>query len=67
MFCLVGMLKLPKAAVLASPSKKFRVALPENLAAVACYKRAGFEPDGFENHRTADGTRIRLLRMAVQR
>lgn len=43
------------------------VVFPENLAAVACYKRAGFEPDGFENHRTADGTRIRLLRMAVQR
>lgn len=33
MFGLVGMLRLPKAAVLASPSKKFRVALPETLAA----------------------------------
>lgn len=33
LFGLVGMLKLPKAAVLASPSKKFRVALPENLMA----------------------------------
>ena len=32
-FGLVGMLKLPKAAVLASPSKKFRVALPDNLPA----------------------------------
>jgi cytochrome b6-f complex iron-sulfur subunit len=33
MFGLGGMLRLPKAAVLASPSKKFRVALPETLAA----------------------------------
>jgi cytochrome b6-f complex iron-sulfur subunit len=31
MFGLVGMLRLPKAAVLASPSKKFRVALPDAL------------------------------------
>ncbi len=30
-FALIGMLKLPKAAVLASPSKKFKVALPEAL------------------------------------
>lgn len=33
LFGAVGMLKLPKAAVLASPSKKFRVALPESLPA----------------------------------
>ena len=33
MFGLIGMLRLPKAAVLASPSKKFRLSLPENLAA----------------------------------
>jgi Rieske Fe-S protein len=33
MFALAGMLRLPKAAVLASPSKKFRLALPENLPA----------------------------------
>jgi len=33
LFGLIGMLKLPKAAVLASPSKKFRVALPETLPA----------------------------------
>lgn len=33
LFGLVGMLKLPKAAVLASPSKKFRVAMPDNLPA----------------------------------
>jgi cytochrome b6-f complex iron-sulfur subunit len=33
LFALMGMLKLPKAAVLASPSKKFKVALPETLPA----------------------------------
>lgn len=33
LFGLIGMLRLPKAAVLASPSKKFKVALPETLAA----------------------------------
>ncbi len=32
LFSLFGMLKLPKAAVSASPAKKFNVALPENLA-----------------------------------
>jgi Rieske Fe-S protein len=32
-FGLVGLMKLPKAAVLASPSKKFKVALPESLPA----------------------------------
>lgn len=31
-FAGVGMVKLPKAAVLPSPSKKFRVTLPESLA-----------------------------------
>ncbi|MCL6506373.1 MAG: Rieske 2Fe-2S domain-containing protein [Bryobacteraceae bacterium] len=31
LFSLIGMLRLPKAAVLASPSKKFRVSLPETL------------------------------------
>jgi len=31
-FALFGMLRLPKAAVLPSPSKKFRVALPDALA-----------------------------------
>jgi Rieske Fe-S protein len=31
-FSLFGMLKLPKAAVSASPAKKFNVNLPENLA-----------------------------------
>ena len=32
-FALVGMLRLPKAAVLSSPSKRFRVSLPQTLAA----------------------------------
>ena len=32
-FGLIGMLRLPKAAVLASPSKKFKVTLPEALPA----------------------------------
>ncbi len=32
LFAGVGMLKLPKAAVLPSPSKKFRITLPESLA-----------------------------------
>jgi Rieske Fe-S protein len=32
LFAVVGMLRLPKAAVLASPSKKFTVTLPESLA-----------------------------------
>lgn len=31
LFGLLGLMKLPKAAVLASPSKKFKVALPEVL------------------------------------
>lgn len=31
-FAAVGMLRLPKAAVLPSPSKKFKVTLPESLA-----------------------------------
>ena len=33
LFALVGALRLPKAAVLSSPSKKFRAQLPETLAA----------------------------------
>ncbi len=33
LFAVVGALRLPRAAVLASPSKKFRVNLPESLAA----------------------------------
>jgi len=30
-FAAIGMLRLPKAAVLSSPSRKYRVSLPENL------------------------------------
>jgi cytochrome b6-f complex iron-sulfur subunit len=51
LFALVGMARLPKAAVLASPSRKFRVALPASLAegepfippgrSVALFKDAG--------------------------
>lgn len=33
LFATIGMLRLPKAAVLASPSKKFRVSLPDTLPA----------------------------------
>jgi Rieske Fe-S protein len=33
LFAVLGMMRLPKAAVLASPSKKFRVMLPDTLAA----------------------------------
>ena len=50
-FALIGMLRLPKAAVLSSPSKKFRVTLPDSLPAgqaliptgrpVALYRDAG--------------------------
>ena len=32
LFATVGMLRMPKAAVLPSPSKKFRAAIPETLA-----------------------------------
>ena len=37
LFAAVGMLRLPKAAVLSSPSKKFRVSIPDTLAAGAPY------------------------------
>jgi cytochrome b6-f complex iron-sulfur subunit len=33
LFATVGMLRMPKAAVLPSPSKKFKVAIPETLPA----------------------------------
>lgn len=36
-----GILRLPKAAVLSSPSKKFRVVLPESLAAGQAYPAPG--------------------------
>lgn len=41
LFAVVGMLRLPKAAVLASPSKKFKVALPESLAAGSVFAPPG--------------------------
>jgi cytochrome b6-f complex iron-sulfur subunit len=40
-FALAGMLRLPKAAVLPSPSKKFRVTLPQSLAVGAVYVPPG--------------------------
>jgi nitrite reductase/ring-hydroxylating ferredoxin subunit len=41
LFATVGMLRLPKAAVLSSPSRKFRVALPDALAAGEPFVPAG--------------------------
>jgi cytochrome b6-f complex iron-sulfur subunit len=41
LFATVGMLRLPKAAVLSSPAKTFRVTLPESLAT-----GQAFEPPG---------------------
>jgi len=41
LFSAFGMLRLPKAAVLSSPSKKFRVALPDALAAGEAYLPPG--------------------------
>ena len=41
LFALLGMLRLPKAAVLASPSKKFKTALPETLVAGQAYVPPG--------------------------
>ena len=40
-FATIGMVRLPKAAVLSSPSKKFRVTLPESLAAGQAYVPPG--------------------------
>jgi cytochrome b6-f complex iron-sulfur subunit len=40
-FASLGMLKLPKAAVLPSPSKKFRVTLPDSLGAGDPYLAPG--------------------------
>lgn len=37
LFATIGMLRLPRAAVLASPSRKFRVSIPESLAAGVPY------------------------------
>jgi cytochrome b6-f complex iron-sulfur subunit len=41
LFALLGMLRLPKAAVLASPSKRFRVLLPETLAPGQAFSPVG--------------------------
>ncbi len=41
LFAFVGMMRLPKAAVLPSPSKKFRVAIPESLGANEPYLPPG--------------------------
>ena len=41
LFGLIGMLRLPKAAVLSSPSKRFRVSLPETLAAGEAFTPSG--------------------------
>ncbi len=41
LFGLIGMLRLPKAAVLSSPSKKFQVTLPETLAPGAAFVPPG--------------------------
>ena len=40
-FAAIGMIRLPKAAVLSSPSKKFRVSLPDSLAAGQAYVPPG--------------------------
>lgn len=41
LFGLFGMLRLPKAAVLSSPSKRFRVTVPETLAAGEAFTPSG--------------------------
>jgi cytochrome b6-f complex iron-sulfur subunit len=41
LFATVGMLRLPKAAVLPSPSKRFSVTLPDSLAPGTAYVPAG--------------------------
>ena len=41
LFGMVGMLRLPKAAVLSSPSKRFRVNLPEALQAGEAFTPSG--------------------------
>ncbi|HUF47841.1 MAG TPA: Rieske 2Fe-2S domain-containing protein [Vicinamibacterales bacterium] len=41
LFATVGMLRLPKAAVLPVPSRKFRVTLPETLAPGVAYQPPG--------------------------
>jgi RimJ/RimL family protein N-acetyltransferase len=44
------------------------VVFPGNLAAIRCYRAAGFSDDGFEVHDfPAYGLRAELLRMAIRR
>lgn len=41
LFAVLGMLRLPKAAVLSSPSRKFRVSLPDSLPVGEAFVPAG--------------------------
>jgi cytochrome b6-f complex iron-sulfur subunit len=41
LFAVLGMLRLPKAAVLSSPSRKFRVSLPDSLPAGEAFVPSG--------------------------
>lgn len=52
LFSALGMMRLPKAAVLSSPSKKYRVSLPESLAAGQAFEPPGHAVAVF---RDADG------------
>jgi len=52
-FAAIGMIRLPKAAVLSSPSKKFRVKLPESLVFGQAYVPPGRSVAVF---RDAEGT-----------
>ncbi len=52
LFALIGSLRLPKAAVLSSPSKRFRVTLPESLGPGEAYIPPGRKVALF---RDADG------------
>lgn len=49
-FALLGALRLPKAAVLPSPSKKFKVSLPESLVPGAAYVPPGRPVAVFKDH-----------------
>jgi cytochrome b6-f complex iron-sulfur subunit len=49
LFGLFGMLRLPKAAVLSSPSKRFRVSLPATLAAGEAFTPVGRNVAMFRN------------------
>ena len=51
LFATLGMLRLPKAAVLPSPSKRFRVSLPESLEPNKPFLPAGRSVALFRSHR----------------